>query len=108
MSARKFCTKTATIKRRNDVGGYDTIATDIAVTPPWPVDTDNLQRAELNTPRSLHECYHVPTAGASIPAARDGDRLIHEGTEYPIIHAGIWEHSRVPTLHMRVDKAWGT
>lgn len=113
MSARKFCTKLATITRRNPTTeAVDTVASNIAVTPLYPIvargQPPSLTRVELNTPRSPQECFHVPAVGASLPAVEDGDRITHDGAEYALIFAGQWPHAKVPTLHMVVDKVWGT
>lgn len=109
MSARKFCTSTATITRRNPTTeAIDTQATDIAVTPLWPAENATITRLELNSPREVKECYHVPAVGVALPDVQSGDRITHDGTEYALIFAGQWPHDTVPTLHIVVDKVQGT
>lgn len=109
VGARKFCTKLATITRRNPITEViDTVVSGIAVTPLWPAENTTITRLELNSPRAVKECYHVPAAGASLPAIDDGDRITHDGDEYAIIFAGEWDDSKIPCLHIVVDKIWGT
>lgn len=109
MSARRFCTETATIKRRNATTNVvETIASGVKVTPLWPISQDSIQRAELNTPRTALECYHVPDDCETLPTVLDGDRLVHNGTEYAVVFAGTWNWSQIPGLHFILDKVWGT
>lgn len=104
--------KLATITRRNPATGtIDTVVADLSVTPLGPIQArglpPSLQRSELNTPRSVKQCFHIPAKGVPLPDIEDGDRITHDGTEYAVIFAGTWD---LPwdALHIVVDKIWGT
>lgn len=105
MSARSLCTITASTKRNEDLGSGRTgdpaaYLVGLLVTPLYPVSQETIQLFEINSPREVKECYHVPAAGAGLPDVKEGDILVHGGVEYPIAFCGEWPHGYVPTLHL--------
>lgn len=108
MTARTFCTITASTKRNVDLGsGRTGAATEnlasLAVTPLWPVSADTVRSEGLNSPREYKECYHVPS-GAALPDVIEGDVLVHGGSEYPIYSVAEWTDSGVPCLRIVVQE----
>lgn len=104
MTARSFCTTTASTKRNVDLGqgrtgeAVEYLAT-LAITPLWPVS--NVTRHMLGlegSMRELKEAYHVPLEGDALPDVKEGDILVVNSREYPIEHAYEWTDADVPTL----------
>lgn len=117
MSAVNFCTVTASTKRNADLGSgrIGAPATNLAsllVTPLWPVSQEVIQRLELDTPRTVKECYHIPaTPATALPDVLEDDVLTHGGTDYRVIFAEEWPEitqGNVPSLRIVVDEIMGT
>lgn len=102
-----MCTVTASTKRST---GGNTPATNLAsllITPLWPLSPQTQSLVELNSPREAKECYHVPTAGGSLPDVAEGDRLVIGSTEYPVLYAAEWtgiDANDIPCLHIVVQE----
>lgn len=113
MSARDLCTVTASTKRNADLGSGRTGApatnlSSLLVTPLWPVGQSTVQRFALARPAETKECFHVPTAGGSLPDVVEGDVLVVSGTDYPVQHVAEWTDGDVPCLHIIVHQVKGT
>ena len=113
MSARDFCTITASTKRNADLGSGRTGAaiTNLAsllVTPLWPISRETIRLLDLASPREFKECFHVPAAGASLPNVLEGDVLTVAGTDYRIDHVAEWTDDDVPSLHIVAQEVKGT
>lgn len=113
MSARAFCTVTASTKRNADLGSGRTGApvthlASLAITPLWPTSQETINTLSLNSPRETKECFHVPAAGAALPDVRERDILTVDGVDYPIQYVGEWTDARVPTLHIVIQEVKAT
>lgn len=116
MSAREFCTLTASTKRNEDLGSGRTGAaienlTSLAVTPLWPVSAETRRVLELNSPREFKECFHVPVAGGALPDVVEGDILVLSGAEYPVHYVAEWpgiNTSDLPSLQIVVQEVKGS
>jgi len=112
MTARSFCTITASTKRNVSLGGGRTGAAvtylaSLLVTPLWPVSADTVRSEGLNSPREYKECYHVPS-GVTLPDVLEGDVLVHGGSSYPIFSAAEWTDGSVPCLRIVVQQIKGS
>lgn len=113
MSARAFCTVTASTKRNADLGSGRTGAaaenlTSIAITPLWPLEVGTIQVYNIARPAETKECYHVPADGDALPDVVEGDILTVDGTDYPVQHVGEWTDNGVPCLQIIVQEIKGT
>lgn len=109
MTALAFCTVTASTKRNADLGSGRTGAATtylatLAITPLWPVGAETIRLLDLNSPREVKECFHVPAAGASLPDVRERDTLVIGSSEYPVQYVGEWTDGDVPCLHIVVQE----
>lgn len=109
MSARAFCTVTASTKRNatvagNKRGAATTYLASLAITPLWPVSKETIRTLDLDSPREMKECYHVPTAGGSLPDVKERDILVVGSSEYPVDWVGEWTDSDVPCLQIIVSE----
>lgn len=117
MSARTFCTITATTKRNEDLGnnmrGPAVAYLDsLLVTPLWSLRPETIESLGISSPREFKECYHVPTSD-TLPDVVEGDVLVHGGTEYRIDHVAEWPDldGGVPSLQIvvtTVKSSWAT
>lgn len=109
MTARTFCTETASIKRNSTVAGITGAPTthiaSLAITPIWPIQRGEQIQAllELASARELKECYHVPTT-ATLPDIQEGDLLVIGASEYPVLHVMEWTDGDVPSLQIIVQE----
>lgn len=108
MSA-KFCTVTASTKRNADLGGNRKGApvahlTSLRITPLWPLSGDTVRLLDLNSPREMKECYHVPSGTAVLPDVKERDILTVNGTDYPIEYVSEWTDNAIPCLHIVVGE----
>lgn len=109
MSARSFCTVTASVKRNATVAGITgapvTHLASLLITPVWPIQrVDQVQALlELASARELKECYHIP-ATTTLPDVKEGDLLVVGSAEYPILHVMEWTDSDVPALQIIVQE----
>ena len=108
MTARAFCTVTASTKRNaalsgGRLGAATTHLASLLITPLWPAGSETVRTLDLNSPREFKECYHVPT-GTTLPDVREGDILVVSGTDYPIYFVGEWTDGDIPTLHLVVQE----
>lgn len=116
MSARAFCTVTASTSRNADLGSGRTgaPATNLAsllITPLWPVERDTIQQLDINSPREYKECYHVPTNGGALPDVVEGDVLTVGAVGYRVHHVAEWPDitgGSVSSLHIVVQEIRGT
>lgn len=115
MTARAFCTITASTKRNPaPVAGITTapIANIVSmlVTPLWPLQPETIAQLDINSPREYKECFHVPTSGDTLPDVKEGDILTVAAIDYPVLYAGEWIDitDGIPTLHMVVQQIKGT
>ena len=111
MSASAFCTLTASTKRNADLGSGRkgaavTSLASLAITPLWPLSRETIRTLELNSPRELKECYHVP-AGATLPDVKERDILVVGANQYPIEYVGEWTDGDVPCLQIIVGEIKG-
>lgn len=117
MSARDFCTVTASTKRGEGlangiIGPAIEYLTGVAITPLWPVTAATAESAGLSSPREYKEAYHIPAAGDELPDIVEGDLLVVEGEEYIVESAAEWgdiSATGVPTLQLvvqEVKRAW--
>lgn len=117
MTARNFCTITATTKRNQNLGNNMRGAaveylTSLAVTPLWSLRPETVQSLGISSPREFMECYHVPT-GDTLPDVVEGDVLVHGGVEYRVDHVAEWPDlsDGVPSLQIvvaAVKDSWPT
>lgn len=113
MSARDFCTVTASTKRNADlgsgrVGAAVTYLASLLITPLWPVDQQTVRAFDLNSPRENKQCYHVPLAGEDLPDVVEGDILVVGSVEYPVQHVSEWTDGDVASLYLIVQEVKGT
>ena len=113
MSAREFCTVTASTKRTADLGsGRSGNATEnlasLLITPLWPLGRQTIQQFAINSPREFKECFHVPVDGGSLPDVREGDMLVVSSVEYPIDYVAEWTDGDIPCLHIVCQEVKGT
>lgn len=114
MSARQFCTVTASTKRAESLGSGITGAAveyldEVLITPLYPIQPDTVASAGINSPREAKECYHVPADGEDLPDIVEGDLLVVAGEDYPVESVAEWEDAGVPCLHIvvqKVKRAW--
>lgn len=114
MSAREFCTVTASTRRAEALaGGVVGAAVDyleeLLITPLWPVTPDTVASLGLNSPREFKEAYHVPAAGADLPDVVEGDLLVVEGEVYIVDSVAEWVDGGIPSLHIvaqQVKRQW--
>lgn len=109
MSARSFCTITASTKRNavvsgNRLGAAVTNLASLAITPLWPVGQETIRLLGINSPREMKEAYHVPAAGAALPDVKERDILVVGANEYPIDAVLEWTDSDIPCLHIIVGE----
>lgn len=95
MSLRQFCTITASTKRATSLGSGRkgapaTHLSSLLVTPLWPLSAETIRTFDLNSPREMKECFHIPAAGDLLPDVVEGDLLTVAGTDYPIFSAAEW------------------
>lgn len=117
MSARAFCTVTASTKRNQSLAGNVTGAaveylTGLMVTPLWSLRPETIESLGITSPREFKEVYHVPT-GDSLPDIVEGDILVHGGVDYPVDHVAEWPdlNGGVPSLQIvvqQVKHSWPT
>lgn len=105
MSARAFCTITASTKRNATVSGNQkgaavTNLASLAITPLWPVSRETIRLLDLNSPREFKECFHCPVAGGSLPDVKENDVLVIGASQYRIDFVGEWTDADIPTLHI--------
>jgi hypothetical protein len=105
LSARTFCTETASIKRNSTVAGITAAPTthiaSLAITPIWPIARMDQVQAflELASARELKECFHVAET-TTLPDVKEGDLLTLNAVEYPILHVMEWTDRDVPCLQI--------
>lgn len=109
MSARSFCSVTASTKRNpavsgNKKGAAVTNLASLLITPLWPVGNETIRTLDLNSPREMLEAYHVPAAGDALPDVKERDILVVGSNEYPIDWVGQWTDGDVPCLHIVVGE----
>lgn len=108
MSARAVCTVDASTKRNQTSGNKHTAATtqiaSLLITPLWPVGQQTIRLLDLNSPREMKECFHVPAAGESLPDVKERDILVVGSNEYPIDWVGEWTDGDIATLHIVVGQ----
>lgn len=107
MTARSFCTVTASTKRSTDGDTPATFLASLLITPLWPLSPETRNTMALNSPREAKECYHVPVAGCALPDVIEGDRLVVGSSEYPVLYAAEWagiDASDIPCLHIVVQE----
>lgn len=109
MSARVFCSVTASTKRNatvsgNRLGAAVTNLASLAITPLWPVSRETIRTLDLNSPREMKECFHVPVAGGSLPDVKERDILVVGANEYPIDAVMEWTDGDIPCLHIVVGE----
>ena len=109
MSARAFCTVTASTKRNatvagNKLGAAVTNLASLAITPLWPVSNQTLRILDLDSPRQMKECFHVPLAGVALPDVKERDLLIIGANSYPVDFVGEWTDGTVPCLQIVVGE----
>lgn len=112
MSARSFCTVTASTKRNADLGSGRTGApatnlASLAITPLWPLDGGAVQSLAISSPREYLMAFHVPD-GEDLPDVAEGDMLTVAGIDYPIQYVDTWTDGDVPSLRIVVQKVQGT
>lgn len=96
MSAYDWCTQTASTKRNEDLGSGRTGSpvanlSSLKITPLWPVAAETQRILDINSPRELKECYHVPAdQGGTLPDVLEGDILTLDSTDYPILYVEEW------------------
>ncbi len=109
MSARNFCTVTASVKRNSTVAGITgqpvVHLASLLITPVWPMQrVDQVQAlSELASAREMKECYHVPTSSV-LPDVQEGDLLVVGANEYPVLHVMEWTDGDVPCLQLIVQE----
>lgn len=113
MTARSFCTVTASTKRAVDEGAGQYSApvaylSSLAITPLWPLEGGTITQFAIESPRDYRECYHVPVAGAPLPDVAEDDLLIVSSVEYPVQYIHDYKDSDVPVLHIIVQRVKGT
>ena len=114
MSARSFCTVTASTKRNADLGSGRTgaAATQIAsllVTNLWPITGNVATELGLSgSAREYRQTFHVPAAGAALPDVVEGDILTVAGADYPIAAVEEWADGDVPALRITIQQVKGT
>lgn len=112
MSARSFCTVTASVKRNATSGNKHTAATthlaSLLITPLWPVGQETIRLLDLNSPRKMKEAFHVPANGDALPDVQERDILVVDGEEYPVDWVGQWTDGAIPTLHIVVGEVRAT
>lgn len=109
MSARAFCTVTASVKRNavvsgNRLGAATTHLASLLITPLWPVGRETIRLLDLNSPREMKECFHCPVDGAALPDVRERDILVIGSNEYPIDAVLEWTDNEIPSLHIIVGQ----
>jgi len=109
MSARAFCTVTASTKRNADLGSGRTGAAaenlaSIAITPLWPLDGGIVQSLALQSPREFLMTFHVPVDGESLPDVLEGDILTVDSVDYPIQYVDDWTDGTIPCLRIVVQR----
>lgn len=109
MSARSFCTVEASTKRNpavagNKKGAAVTNLSSLLITPLWPVSNETIRTLDLNSPREMKECYHVPAPDEALPDVKERDILVIGSDEYPIDHVSEWTDSDVPCLQIIVGQ----
>lgn len=109
MTARAFCTVTASTKRNTTVSGNKkgaatTNLASLAITPLWPVSRETIRTLDLNSPREMKECYHCPLPGVALPDVRERDILVVGANEYVIDWVGEWTDGDVPCLQIIVGE----
>ena len=95
MSLQSFCTITASTKRSTvDINGRKAAPTtnlsSLLITPLWPLSAETIRTFDLNSPREMKECFHIPIAGGSLPDVKEGDLLVVSSVNYPVFSAGEW------------------
>ncbi|MFN8493133.1 MAG: hypothetical protein U0350_36355 [Caldilineaceae bacterium] len=106
MTTRSLCTVTASTKRGPQDGTTKrrsapvTHLTSVPITPLWPASEAIVKLLDLNSPRELKECYHVPAPGADLPDIVEGDILVVDGVEYDISYVGEWPSTRLKCLQI--------
>lgn len=112
MSARSFMTVTASTKRNaidgNRLTAAETHLASLLITPLWPVGRETIRLLDLNSPRVMRECFHVPAAGEALPDVKERDILVIGSEEFPVDFAGKWQDDTVPTLHIVVGEVKAT
>lgn len=112
MTARSFCTVTASTKRNATDGNRHTAAeaylAGLLITPLWPVGQETIRLLDLNSPRKMKEAFHVPAAGDALPDVQEGDILVVDGDDYPVDFVGQWTDGAIPTLHIVVGEVRAT
>lgn len=119
MSARSFCTVTASTKRNADLGSGRTGApatnlASLAITPLWPISAgsrDLLDDRMTSRIAEMKECYHVPAAGESLPDVIEGDVLTVSSVDYRVEAVREWQDidaGGVPCLHILAQQIRGT
>ncbi len=83
-------------------------AASLLVTPLYPLGRDMLTLLDLNSPRDVRECYHVPAPGAELPDVREGDILSVGGQDYIVFYVAEWPDGDVPALNLVLQKVKGT
>lgn len=109
MSARSFCSVTASTKRNATVAGNKkgaavTYLASLLITPLWPVSNETIRTLDLNSPREMKECYHCPAPGEALPDVKERDILVVGSNEYPIDHVSEWADDAVPCLQIIVGQ----
>lgn len=112
MSARSFCTVTASTKRNEALSGGRTGAptvnlASLAITPLWPLDGGAVQSLGISSPREYLMAFHVPES-ENLPDVAEGDMLTVDGVDYPIQYVDDWTDGDVPSLRIVVQKVQGT
>lgn len=112
MSARSFCTVTASVKRNTTVAGNKkgaatTHLASLLITPLWPVGRETIRTLDLNSPREMKECYHCPADGEALPDVQERDILVAGSDEYPIDAVMEWTDGTIPCLHIVVGEVKG-
>lgn len=114
MTARAFCTVTASTKRNASLGSGRTGAavanlSSLAITPLWPLDGGTVQSLGLDSPREYLMCYHVPaTPQTALPDVQEGDILVVASVEYPVQYVDDWTDGAVPCSRIVVQRVQGS
>ncbi len=107
MSARSFCTVTASTKRSINGDTPTAWLIGLRITPLWPLSPQTQATVELNSPRESKECYHVPLPRVALPDVVEGDRLVIGANEYPVLYVAEWtgiNADDISTLHIVVQE----
>ena len=112
MSARAFCTVTASTKRNPADGNKHTAAVtaiaSLLITPLWPVGQETIRLLDLNSPREMRECFHAALPGETLPDVKARDLLVIGSETFPIDFVGRWTDQAIPTLHIVVGEVKAT